>query len=153
MEKLVRPTWSGDYAKYGVGGTAGHEISYDPELNQLYIGTGNGSPWNPKYRTAGKGDNLFLCSVIALDPDTGKYIWHYQENPQEAWDYNSSQPMILGNLTIDGKIRKVLMHAPKNGFFYVLDRTNGKVISAKRSEERRLGKEGGSTCRSRGWAN
>src|SRR3546814_4345309 len=74
-----------------------------------------------------------LCSVIALDPDTGKYIWHYQENPQEAWDYNSSQPMILGNLTIDGKIRKVLMHAPKNGFFYVLDRTNGKVISAKPS--------------------
>ncbi|BAI95035.1 MULTISPECIES: PQQ-dependent dehydrogenase, methanol/ethanol family [Sphingobium] len=131
MEKLVRPTWSGDYAKYGGGGTAWHAISYDPELNQLYIGTGNGSPWNPKYRTAGKGDNLFLCSVIALDPDTGKYIWHYQENPQEAWDYNSSQPMILGNLTIDGKIRKVLMHAPKNGFFYVLDRTNGKVISAK----------------------
>src|SRR3546814_17874560 len=121
------PTWSGDYAKYGGGGTAWHAISYDPELNQLYIGTGNGSPWNPKYRTAGKGDNLFLCSVIALDPDTGKYIWHYQENPQEAWDYNSSQPMNLGNMTIDGNIRKVLMHAPKNGFFYVVEDRKGVV--------------------------
>jgi len=131
METLVRPTWAGDYAKYGGGGTVWQTIMYDQELNQLYIGTGNGSPWNPKYRTDGKGDNLFLCSVIALDPDTGRYIWHYQENPQEAWDYNSVQPMILTDLTIDGKVRKVLMHAPKNGFFYVLDRTNGKVISAK----------------------
>jgi quinohemoprotein ethanol dehydrogenase len=131
MEKMVRPTWSGDYAKYGGGATAWHAIMYDKELNQLYVGTGNGSPWNPKYRTAGKGDNLFLCSVIALDPDTGKYIWHYQENPQEAWDYNSVQPMILADLVIDGAKRKVLMHAPKNGLFYVIDRTTGKVISAK----------------------
>ena len=131
MEKMVRPTWAGDYAKYGGGATAWHAIMYDQQLNRIYIGTGNGSPWNPKYRTAGKGDNLFLCSVIALDPDTGKYIWHYQENPQEAWDYNSVQPMILADLTIDGAPRKVILHAPKNGFFFVIDRTDGKFISAK----------------------
>ncbi|MFD2498619.1 hypothetical protein ACFSTI_06850 [Rhizorhabdus histidinilytica] len=103
MEKLVRPTWAGDYASYGGGGTAWQTIMYDPDFNRIYIGTGNGSPWNPKYRTAGKGDNLFLCSVVALDADTGKYIWHYQENPQEAWDYNSTQPMILAELDIEGR--------------------------------------------------
>lgn len=130
MEKLVRPTWAGDYASYGGGGTAWQTIMYDPDFNRIYIGTGNGSPWNPKYRTAGKGDNLFLCSVVALDADTGKYIWHYQENPQEAWDYNSTQPMILAELDIEGRRRKVLMHAPKNGFFYVIDRQTGRLISA-----------------------
>jgi quinohemoprotein ethanol dehydrogenase len=131
METLMRPTWSGDYAKYGGGGTAWDEIDYDPELNQLYVGTGNGSPWNPQYRTDRKGDNLFLCSVVALDPDTGKYIWHYQENPQEAWDYNSVMPMIQTDMTIDGRKHKVLLHAPKNGFFYILDRVTGHVLSAK----------------------
>ena len=131
MEKLVRPTWSGDYAKLGGGGTAWQTIMYDAEFNRLYIGTGNGSPWNPKYRTDGKGDNLFLCSIVALDADTGEYVWHYQENPQEAWDYNSTQPMILADLEIDGAKRKALMHAPKNGFFYVIDRATGKLISAE----------------------
>jgi quinohemoprotein ethanol dehydrogenase len=134
MEKLVRPTWSGsDYYKpgYGGGGNAWADIVYDPELNSLYVGTGNGSPWNIKFRSEGKGDNLFLCSVVALDPDTGKYKWHYQENPAESWDYNSVMPMILTDMTVDGQTRKVLYHAPKNGFFYVIDRTNGKLVSAK----------------------
>jgi quinohemoprotein ethanol dehydrogenase len=130
MEKLVRPTWAGEYWKYGGGATAWDAITYDPELNQLYIGTGNGSPWNPRIRTDRKGDNLFLCSVVALDPDTGKYKWHYQENPQESWDYNSVQPFILTDMTIGGKSRKVLYHAPKNGFFYIIDRETGKVLSA-----------------------
>ena len=131
MASLVQPTWHGEWYKYGSGGTAWNAIAYDPELDQLYIGTGNGSPWNYRIRSDSKGDNLFLCSVVALDPDTGKYIWHYQENPAESWDYNSVQPMVQATLTIDGKPRKVLMHAPKNGFFYVIDRTNGKLISAK----------------------
>ncbi|MCM8732059.1 PQQ-dependent dehydrogenase, methanol/ethanol family [Hephaestia sp. GCM10023244] len=131
MKTLVEPTWSGDFAAYGGGGTAWQTIMYDAEFNRLYIGTGNGSPWNPKYRTDGKGDNLFLCSIVALDADTGDYVWHYQENPQEAWDYNSTQPMILADLEIGGATRKVLMHAPKNGFFYVIDRTTGKLISAE----------------------
>ncbi len=131
MESLVRPTWSGDYSRFGGGGTAWQTIMYDPEFNRLYIGTGNGSPWNPKYRTDGKGDNLFLCSVVAIDADTGEYAWHYQENPQEAWDYNSTQPMVLADLEIEGARRKVLMHAPKDGFFYVIDRETGKLISAE----------------------
>ena len=130
MESLIRPTWSGEYWRYGGGANAWNAIVYDSELDQIYIGTGNGSPWNPAYRTNGEGDNLFICSIVALDPDTGEYIWHYQQNPQEAWDYNSVMPIILADLTIDGRERKVLMQAPKNGFFYVIDRTNGRVISA-----------------------
>lgn len=131
METLIRPTWAGEYWRYGGGANAWNAIVYDPELDRIYVGTGNGSPWNPAYRTNGQGDNLFLCSIVALDPDTGEYVWHYQENPQEAWDYNSVMPMILTTLTIDGRPRQVLMHAPKNGFFYVIDRTNGRVISAE----------------------
>jgi quinohemoprotein ethanol dehydrogenase len=96
------------------------------------IGTGNGSPWNHKIRSLGKGDNLFLCSILALDADTGKYKWHYQFNPGETWDYNAAMDMQLADLTIDGKRRKVVMEAPKNGFFYVIDRTNGKLISAEK---------------------
>ncbi len=132
METVVRPTWTGEqYYMLGGGATAWQTIMYDPDLNQIYIGTGNGSPWNPRFRTQSKGDNLFIASVVALNPDTGKYIWHYQENPQEAWDYNSTQPMVLTDLNIDGKLRKVILHAPKNGFFYVIDRHTGKVVAAK----------------------
>ncbi|MGE0012869.1 MAG: PQQ-binding-like beta-propeller repeat protein, partial [Azoarcus sp.] len=105
--------------------------SYDPELNQLYIGVGNGLPFNYQFRSEGKGDNLFLSSIVALDPDTGKYIWHYQTTPADRWDFTAAQQMVLADVAIDGKPRKVLMQAPKNGFFYVLDRTNGKLISAK----------------------
>ena len=131
LEKLARPTWFGTkYWQYGGGGTAWNSISYDPELNQLYVGTGNGNPWDHVLRSEGQGDNLFLASILALDPDTGRYIWHYQANPGETWDYNSTQPMVLTDLTIDGKPRKVMMQAHKNGFFYVLDRTDGKLISA-----------------------
>ncbi|WP_353216046.1 PQQ-dependent dehydrogenase, methanol/ethanol family, partial [Sandarakinorhabdus sp.] len=125
------PTWYGDYWKSGAGGTAWDAIVYDQELDQLYIGVGNGSPWNHMIRSEGKGDNLFLSSVLALKPDTGEYLWHYQGTPGDNWDYTATQPIMLSTLMIDGKPRKVLMQAPKNGFFYVIDRQGGQLISAK----------------------
>jgi len=124
-------TWHGEWWKLGGGGTVWDSMAYDPELDLLYIGTGNGSPWNQQYRSPGGGDNLFLSSVVALKPDTGEYVWHYQSTPGETWDFTATQHIVLADLTIDGQPRKVLMQAPKNGFFYVVDRTNGKLISAK----------------------
>jgi len=106
-------------------------MAYDPETNLLYFGVGNGSPWNPNLRTNGKGDNWFLSSIVAVDASTGAYRWHYQTTPQEAWDYTATQHIILAELEIDGVMRKVLMQAPKNGFFYVLDRVSGELISAE----------------------
>ncbi|MDP2318645.1 MAG: PQQ-dependent dehydrogenase, methanol/ethanol family [Acidobacteriota bacterium] len=122
-------TWTGQWWKFGGGGTPWDGIAYDPELNLVYVGTGNGSPWNANHRSPGGGDNLYLASIVALNADTGKYVWHYQTTPGDNWDYNSAQPMILADLTIAGQVRKVLMQAPKNGFFYVLDRVTGKLIS------------------------
>jgi quinohemoprotein ethanol dehydrogenase len=122
-------TWTGQWWKYGGGGTPWDGIAYDPELNLVYVGTGNGSPWNANHRSPGGGDNLYLSSIVALNPDTGKYVWHYQTTPGDNWDYNAAQPMILADIPIAGQVRKVLMQAPKNGFFYVLDRTNGSLIS------------------------
>ncbi|QUT04729.1 PQQ-dependent dehydrogenase, methanol/ethanol family [Sphingobium phenoxybenzoativorans] len=131
MAKLGRATWFGDaYWKFGGGGTVWDSIVYDPDLNRLYIGVGNGGPWNRKIRSEDKGDNLFLGSVVALDPDTGAYIWHYQETPGDTWDFTSTQQITLATLRIEGRDRKVIMHAPKNGFFYVIDRETGKLISA-----------------------
>lgn len=125
-------TWfDGGWKQTGGGGTVWDAIVYDAELDQLYIGVGNGSPWNHLIRSGGKGDNLFLSSIVALDPSSGAYKWHYQVNPGESWDFTATQPIILATLPIGGKPRKVLMQAPKNGFFYVIDRTNGKLISAR----------------------
>ena len=133
LARLGRPTWSGtEYIKTGGGGTVWDSIVYDGDLNQLYIGVGNGSPVNHMLRSQGKGDNLFLGSIVALNPDTGKYLWHYQETPGENWDYTSTQQIMLAELPMDGTKRKVIMHAPKNGFFYVLDRKSGKLISAQK---------------------
>jgi PQQ-dependent dehydrogenase (methanol/ethanol family) len=129
--RFAGKTWNGKWWELGGGGTVWDSIVYDPEFDQLLIGGGNGSPWNHRARSAGKGDNLFLSSILALDPDTGAYKWHYQENPAEMWDYTATQQITLADLTIDGKVRKVLMQAPKNGFFYVIDRSNGKLISAE----------------------
>jgi alcohol dehydrogenase (cytochrome c)/quinohemoprotein ethanol dehydrogenase len=132
LEK-ARGSWFGDtYWKIGGGGTVWDSIVYDPDLNRLYIGVGNGGPWNRDIRSKGKGDNLFLGSVVALDPDTGRYVWHYQETPGDEWDFTSTQQMVLADLRIDGHQRKVILHAPKNGFFYVIDRTSGKLISAEK---------------------
>ncbi len=132
MEAAAK-TWdpAGKWWINGGGGTPWDTITYDPDLNMIYIGTGNGAPWNRNLRSPAGGDNLYLASLVALDADTGKYIWHYQETPGDNWDYTSTQPMILADITIDGKPRKVILHAPKNGFFFVIDRTNGKFISAK----------------------
>jgi quinohemoprotein ethanol dehydrogenase len=126
-------TWdpSNKYWETGGGGTAWDTLAFDPALNLMYVGTGNGSPWSRAKRSPGGGDNLYLASIVALNPDTGKYVWHYQETPGDNWDYTSTQPMILADLKIDNKPRKVILHAPKNGFFFVIDRTNGKFISAK----------------------
>jgi alcohol dehydrogenase (cytochrome c)/quinohemoprotein ethanol dehydrogenase len=124
-------TWTGEWWKIGGGGTVWDAIVYDPELDLLYIGVGNGGPWNEKYRSPKGGANLFTCSVVALKPDTGKYVWHYQENAADEWDFDSAEQMILADIPVEGRRRKVLLHAPKNGFFYVIDRENGKLISAK----------------------
>ena len=123
-------TWSGQWWLQGGGGAVWDSIVYDPEFNRIYFGTGNGSPWPHKLRSAGKGDNLFLASIVAVNADTGEYAWHYQMIPEESWDFDVTQPLMLADLKIDGRLRKVIMQAPKHGFFYVLDRTDGKVISA-----------------------
>ena len=124
-------TWTGDlYWKSGGGGTVWDSMAFDPELNLLYIGVGNGSPWNRWVRSPQGGDNLFLSSIVALNPDTGDYVWHYQTTPADSWDYTATQHMILADLEIAGEMRKVLMQAPKNGFFYVVDRVSGELISA-----------------------
>ncbi|MDH4253315.1 MAG: PQQ-dependent dehydrogenase, methanol/ethanol family [Gammaproteobacteria bacterium] len=123
-------TWTGQWWKHGGGGTVWDAIVYDPELNLVYIGVGNGAPWNQSIRSPGGGDNLYLSSIVALNGDTGEYVWHYQTTPGETWDFTATQPLILAELEIDGAQRKVIMQAPKNGFFYVLDRRNGEFISA-----------------------
>jgi quinohemoprotein ethanol dehydrogenase len=134
LEKLASKTWSGNWwneAGGGGGGTAWDSMAYDPDLDLLYIGTGNSAYWNKKYRSPGEGDNLFVGSILALRPETGEYVWHFQETPGDEWDYTSTQHMVLTDLVIEGKMRKVLLHAPKNGVFYVLDRATGQLISAK----------------------
>ncbi len=132
MAKAAK-TWdpAGKYWEAGGGGTAWDTLTFDPKLNLMYVGTGNGSPWARSKRSPAGGDNLYLASIVALNPDTGKYVWHYQQTPGDNWDFTSTQPMILADLKIEGKPRKVILHAPKNGFFFVIDRTNGKFISAK----------------------
>jgi quinohemoprotein ethanol dehydrogenase len=125
------PTWTGEWWKLGGGGTVWDSMAYDDELDLLYVGTGNGSPWNQAIRSPLGGDNLYLSSIVAIRPDTGEYVWHYQQTPGESWDYTATQHIVLADLTIDGRERQVLLHAPKNGFFYVLDRRTGELISAE----------------------
>ena len=130
LERAAK-TWHGEWWKYGGGGTVWDAMAYDPQLDLLYIGVGNGSPWNHRIRSNGEGDNLFLSSIVALRPATGEYVWHFQTTPAESWDYTATQHIMLADLTIDGRVRRVLMQAPKNGFFYVLDRATGEFIHAK----------------------
>jgi quinohemoprotein ethanol dehydrogenase len=128
---MAAKTWNGEWWKLGGGGTAWDSIVYDHEANLVYIGTGNGSPHVQEFRSPGGGDNLFLCSIIAVDATTGVYKWHYQMAPGEEWDFTCTQPMMLADLTIEGRKRQVIMQAPKNGFFYVIDRLTGELISGK----------------------
>ena len=127
---MAAETWTGEWWRYGGGGTVWDSMAYDPALDLLYVGVGNGSPWNQQIRSPGGGDDLFLSSIVALRPDTGEYVWHYQTTPGDTWDFTATQHIILADLEIGGLERKVLMQAPKNGFFYVLDRTDGELISA-----------------------
>ncbi len=130
--EMAAKTWKGGkWWEVGGGGTVWDSMTYDPELDLLYIGVGNGSPWSRRLRSPGGGDNLFLSSIVAVRPDSGEYVWHYQTTPGDSWDYTAAQHMILTDLEIDGRVRKVIMQAPKNGFFYVLDRETGELISAR----------------------
>ncbi|MEJ2028040.1 MAG: hypothetical protein P8X52_11535, partial [Limibacillus sp.] len=131
LEKAAE-TWTGEWWKLGGGGTVWDSMAYDAELDLLYIGVGNGSPWNAQIRSPDGGDNLFLSSIVALRPDTGEYVWHYQETPRESWDFTATQHMILADIEVGGRQRKVIMQAPKNGFFYVLDRATGEFLSAEK---------------------
>ena len=119
-------TWPGDTHAKG-GAPTWLTGTYDPELDLVYWGTGNGGPWNPNAR---KGDNLYTCSVIAIRPKTGELVWHYQFSPNDPYDYDSTEVGMLINMKVDGKDRKVLAQANRNGFFYVLDRTNGELLKA-----------------------
>jgi quinohemoprotein ethanol dehydrogenase len=131
MERAAA-TWRGEYWKTGTGGAVWDSITFDVTLNRIYLGTGNAGPSDPAVRSPGGGDNLYTASIVALDADTGRYVWHYQINPRDAWDYDCTQQMTLAQLILDGKRRDVLMQAPKNGFLYVIDRRSGKVISAEK---------------------
>src|SRR6202022_3072233 len=131
LETKARSTWHGEFWKNGGGGTVWDSMAYDPKLDLLYIGTDNGSPWNRAVRSPGGGDNLFIASIIALRPDTGEYVWHFQETPGESWDFSATQHIMLADLQINGKPRHVLMQASKNGFFYVLDRETGAFIAGR----------------------
>jgi len=126
------PTWTGDlWWQVGGGGTVWDSMAWDPELDLLYVGTGNGSPWNRSLRSPDGGDNLYLATILALRPETGELVWHYQTTPGESWDFTATQSLILADLEIGGHRRRVLMQAPKNGFFYVLDRETGEPISVE----------------------
>jgi quinohemoprotein ethanol dehydrogenase len=128
--KAAAKTWSGDWWKLGGGGNPWNAISYDPKLDLLYFGTGQAGPWVQKYRSELGMDNLYICSIIAVKPDTGKFVWYFQTTPGDEWDYDSIADLVLADLKIDGKVRQVIMQAPKNGYFYVIDRKTGEFISA-----------------------
>jgi len=128
--EMAAKTWSGEWWKLGGGGTVWDAIVYDPVTDLLFVGVGNGSPWNQALRSPGGGDNLFLASIVALDPDDGSYVWHYQTSPGETWDFTATQPIMVADLDFGGVTRRVVMQAPKNGFFYVLDAATGELISA-----------------------
>ena len=129
--EFAATTWFGKWWEVGGGGTSWDSIIYDPEAKLVYVGTGNGSPWSRELRSAGKGDNLFLSSIVALHVDTGRVAWYYQTTPGDDWDFTAVQGLMQAELVIDGKERKVIMQAPKNGFFYVLDRITGELLSAE----------------------
>jgi quinohemoprotein ethanol dehydrogenase len=129
LEKAAK-TWAGDWWKYGGGGSVWDSLSFDPDANLIYVGTGNGAPWPGAMRKSNGLDNLYVCSILAVNPDNGNLVWHYQAVPGDSWDLDSVQQLILADIVMNGRTRKVLMQANKGGFFYVLDRITGEFISA-----------------------
>jgi len=135
-QEKASKTWVGDWAKYGGGGSVWDGLVYDPDLNLVIAGTGNPEPWPEEMRGIpksdfGKWDNLYTCSIVAVDANTGKLKWYYQTVPSDAWDLDSVGGFIMADVPIEGKTRKVIMQAPKSGVFYIIDRTNGQFISAE----------------------
>jgi quinohemoprotein ethanol dehydrogenase len=124
-------TWHGKWWAAGGGGTPWDSILYDPELDVVYAGTGNGTAWYRAIRSPGGGDNLYLASILAMRASDGQLVWHFQVTPGDNWDYDATQPLMMANLNISGTTRKVIMQASKNGFFYVIDRQNGQFLSAQ----------------------
>lgn len=131
MQRAAKTWRGGEWWKIGGGGTVWDSMAYDPNLDLLYIGTGNGSPWNRYIRSPGGGDNLYLASIIAINPNNGSMVWYFQTTPGDTWDYTATQHIMLLDVELKGETRKVLVQAPKNGFFYVLDRRTGEFLSAK----------------------
>lgn len=130
--EIALKTWDANSLwRVGLGGTAWDGMAYDPELNLLYVGVGNATPYPRKLRSPAGGDNLFLSSILAINPNTGRMVWYYQTTPAENWDYTAAQKMVLADIEIAGIQHKVIMQAPKNGFFYVLDRETGALLSAE----------------------
>ena len=131
--EMAAETWKGgNWWEVGGGGTVWNSIVYDPDFNNVYLGVGNGAPWTRVIRSPGGGDNLFISSIVALDADTGEMKWYYQTTPGDNWDYTAVQDMALADMEVDGEMRKVLLQAPKNGFFYVIDRSDGKLLRANK---------------------
>ncbi|MEO6387664.1 MAG: PQQ-dependent dehydrogenase, methanol/ethanol family [Croceibacterium sp.] len=134
--KRAAQTWGGEWWKLGGGGTVWDAITYDPATNLVFFGTGNAEPWNPAANgrdkaagAAGAGDNLYTSSIVAVNADTGEYAWHFQETPEDRWDYDSDAQITMADMTIDGAQKRVLLHAPKNGYFYILDAKTGQFLS------------------------
>lgn len=135
-QEAAAKTWTGDWAKYGGGAPVWDGLVYDPDTNLVIAGTGNAEPWPQEMRGIpksewGKWDNLYTCSIVAVDANTGKMKWYYQTVPTDSWDFDSVGGFIMADIQIEGKTRKVIMQAPKSGVFYILDRTNGQFISAE----------------------
>jgi quinohemoprotein ethanol dehydrogenase len=129
---IAAKTWGPEWWKTTGGGNVWNAMTFDAEFNRIYIGTGNGSPWNHNIRGRAGGDNLYVASIIALDAESGQYIWHYQVVPGDNWDYDATQDLVLADLELRGTKTKVLMQANKDGFYYVIDRSNGRLISAEK---------------------
>jgi quinohemoprotein ethanol dehydrogenase len=126
---MAAKTWSGEWWKIGGGAPVWNTVAYDPDMDIVYVGTGQPGPWTEVLR--GQGDNLFCDSIIAVRGATGKLIWYHQEVPGDDWDFDSVSDLMLADLTMDRKLRQVIMHAPKNGFFYILDRRTGELLTAE----------------------
>jgi quinohemoprotein ethanol dehydrogenase len=128
---MAAKTWSGEWWKLGGGGSVWDGMAYDPEADLFYVGTGNGGPWPEQLRQSKGKDNLYVCSILAVKPETGELKWHFQAVPGDSWDFDSVQQLLLADITIKGKPRKVIMLANKDGFYYVLDRITGQFISGQ----------------------